>query len=123
MKLTKFSLIYLATYLTMGGVGFLFVPTAFSKLLFANPVYQEEPLRMAGMFSLLLGIVVIQIVRHEVSVLYPTSIVARVIGLIALAVLYFQTHNPMFVSLFVIVFLGFSITLFSLIKDKQPIKL
>ena len=123
MKLTRYSLIYLATYLTIGGIGFLFIPTIFSKLLFANQIYQEEPLRMAGMFSLLLGIVVIQIVRHKVSVLYPTSVFARAVGLVALAVLYVQTNNTMFVSLFVIVFVGFSLTLLSLHKHKQSVKI
>ena len=123
MKLTRYSLIYLATYLTVGGLGFLFIPTQFSKLLLSNTVYQEIPLRLAGMFSLLLGIVVIQIVRHQVMVLYPTSLLARLVGLIALAAFYFQTDNPMFVTLFVIVFIGFAATITSLLRDHQPIRL
>jgi len=121
MKLTRYSLTYLATYLTLGGLGFLFIPTQFSKLLLSNVTYQEIPMRLAGMFSLLLGIVVAQMVRHRVTVLYATSILARVIGVVALVAFYFQTHNPMFLTLFVIVIIGLSLTTYSLIKDREPV--
>jgi len=123
MKFSRYSLTYLATYLTLGGLGFLFIPTQFSKLLFSNVTYQEIPLRLAGMFSLLLGIVVVQIVRHQLEVLYPTSLVARFVGLIALLVFYFNTHNPMFLTLSVIVTIGFVATIASFILEKRQFKL
>ena len=123
MKFSRYSLTYLATYLTLGGIGFLFFPTQFSKLLLSNTAYQEIPLRLAGMFSLLLGIVVIQIVRHQLEVLYPTSLLARLIGLVALLVFYFQTHNPMFMTLSIIVFIGFAATIASFILEKRQFKL
>jgi uncharacterized protein YjeT (DUF2065 family) len=123
MKLTRLSLIYLATYLTTGGLGFFFFPTGFSRLLLSNVTYEETPIRLAGIFSTLLGIVVIQMVRHRVEVLYPTSVLARVLGLIALLSLYIVSRNPMFLSLFVIVIIGMTATIVGLMKDKQKFSL
>jgi uncharacterized protein YjeT (DUF2065 family) len=119
MKYTRFSLMYLASYLTVGGLGFLFVPTMFSKVMFANVFYEEVPLRLAGMFCLLLAIVIIQIIRLRVEVLYTTSVFARIVGLTALLYLYFSTSNSMFLTLSIIVGVGLCITTLSILKDKR----
>lgn len=119
MKITRYSLIYLASYLTFGGLGFFFFPTSFSKLLLSNAVYTEDAIRLAGIFSTLLGVIVIQIIRHKVDILYPTSVLARILGLFGLMYVYFNTKNPMFFTLSLIVTFGLIVTIFSLIKDKQ----
>jgi uncharacterized protein YjeT (DUF2065 family) len=123
MNIKRYSMMYLATYLSCAGIGFLFAPTVATRLLLSNTTYEEVPMRIAGLFALLLAIVVIQIVRYKIEVIYPTSVVARVIALIVLAVLYFQTHNPLFITLFVIVFVGVASVVVGLWKSHTEFKI
>jgi uncharacterized protein YjeT (DUF2065 family) len=123
MNIKRYSMMYLATYLSCAGLGFLLMPTLATRLLLSNTTYEEVPMRIAGLFALLLAIVVIQIVRHKIEVLYPTSVVARCIALVVLVALYFQTHNPLFITLFVIVFVGVASMMIGLWKSHTEFKI
>lgn len=111
MKLIKFSFYYIAAYLALAGVMFLFAPSWFQKLLFASEIYDAVPMRIAGMFALLLSIVIFQLGRKGLYELYKTTLFARAVALIIIVVLYFQTSNPFFLSMLAIVSVGVAVTL------------
>ena len=106
MKLIKFSFYYIAAYLGLAGVTFLFIPTQFQKLLFANQIYDPVPMHLAGMFALLLSIVVFQLARKQLFELYTTTLFARAVALVIIVVLFIQTRNPFFLSMLAIVLVG-----------------
>jgi uncharacterized protein YjeT (DUF2065 family) len=110
MHRTRLSLFYLATYLPIAGLLLLLVPDVATKLLLSNRTYDDVFTRLAGALLLALGILVIQIVRHRVEVLYPWTVVIR-IGLCAvLFALYLKTSDPFFVVIFVVVLIGLVLT-------------
>jgi len=110
MKLTRLSLYYLATYVPAAGLALLFAPDIATKLLLSNRTYDDTFERLAGAILLALGILIIQIVRHEVEALYSTTLVVRGMLLAAIAALYARTSDPFFVSLFVIIGIGVVLT-------------
>jgi len=119
MKLIKFSFYYIAAYLALAGVMFLFAPAWFQKLLFANEIYDAVPMHIAGMFALLLSIVVFQLGRKGLYELYKTTLFARAVALVVIVTLYFKTHNPFFLSMFGIVSLGVIVTLVGSYQKKS----
>jgi hypothetical protein len=119
MRLIKLSFYYISAYLGLAGITFLFIPTQFQKLLFANQIYDPIPMHIAGMFALLLSIVVFQLARKKMFEMYPTTLFARVVALIIIVSLYFQTHNPFFISMFVIVAIGMATTLLGHFQQKN----
>ncbi|MEI6660053.1 MAG: hypothetical protein WCK91_01355 [bacterium] len=122
MNLIKFSFYYIASYLGLAGVAFLLFPTQFQRLLFANQIYDTIPMNIAGMFALLLSIVVFQLARKGLFELYSTTLFARAVALIIIIYLYIQTRNPFFISMFSIVSLGVILTLIGHYnRNKTPV--
>ena len=119
MNKTRLSLYYLATYLTMGGIGFMFSPQTMLALFFSNGNYNDVILRFNGVIMLSLGILVIEIVRNQVSELYAITLIVRSIILITIVVLYFISRDPLFIALLLMVGLGFVLTLTSYILDHK----
>ena len=119
MSKTRLSLYYLATYLTVGGIGFMLVPQTMLTLFFSNGNYSNIMVRFNGVLLLSIGIFVIQLIRHRVSELYGTTLIVRTIILIALVVLYFFSRDPLMITLLVIVGLGFILTLTSYVLDHK----
>ena len=119
MSKTRLSLYYLATYLTVGGIGFMVVPQTMLTLFFSNGNYSNIMVRFNGVLLLSIGIFVIQLIRHRVSELYGTTLVIRTIILIALVVLYLFSRDPLMITLLVIVGLGFILTLTSYVLDHK----
>ena len=119
MNLTRLSLYYLATYLPVAGLALLFVPDFATKLLLSNHTYDDVFPRLAGGVLLALGVLIIQIVRNRVEVLYAWTVVVR-IGLLAVFVaLFARTSDPFFVVLFVIVGFGVAITATGYYLDRK----
>jgi hypothetical protein len=120
MKLTRISLFYLATYLPIAGLALLLVPDFATKLLLSNRTYDDDTFqRLAGGVLLALAVLIIQIVRYRVEVLYPWTLVVRA-GLLAVFVgLYARTSDPFFISLFVIVGFGVVLTLIGYFLDRR----
>jgi uncharacterized protein YjeT (DUF2065 family) len=77
MTKTRLSLFYLAGYLLPSGLGLLLAPRLTAKLLLSNAEYDTIMLRLAGMFLLGLGIIVVQLIRLRIEVLYSTTLVDR----------------------------------------------
>ena len=60
-----------------------------------------------------LEILVVQIIRHRLEVLYPTTLAIRAFFLVAIAGLYLETRDRMFILIFGVVALGVALTLTS----------
>ncbi|NIQ39756.1 MAG: hypothetical protein GTN81_14380 [Proteobacteria bacterium] len=118
MRKTGLSLFYLAGYLLVGGVGFLAFPQTVLTFFFSNGNYSNVMVRLVGILMLSLGILIVQLIRHKVEALYKTTLIVRTIILIALASFYFAYRDPLMIVLFVIVGIGFTLTLTSYLLDR-----
>jgi uncharacterized protein YjeT (DUF2065 family) len=110
MKRTHLSLYYLIGYLIPAGIALLIVPQLALKLLFSNGSYGDVMPRLVGMVLLALGILVLQLVRHRLEVLYTTVLAVRGGMLVILLGLYLYSRDPLFLSLLVVVGFGFLLT-------------
>ena len=119
MRRTRLSLFYLGTYLPIAGLALLFVPDFATKLLLSNRTYDEVFVRLAGAVLLALGILVIQIIRYRVEVLYSTTLAVRLGLLVVLLWLYALSSDPFFLVLFVVVGVGVVLTGTSYYLDRR----
>ena len=119
MQKTRLSFYYLAGYLSIGGLALLFAPAPSAKLFLSNVEYDPVMLRMNGMFMLGIAIIIIQFIRHQVTVLYSTTLVVRSLFLACLAAFYFMSSNPFFLVILAIVALGFVLTGLSYLSDRR----
>ena len=120
MKRTHLSLYYLAGYLLPAGLALVVVPRFALKLLFSNGEYGDVLPRLLGAVLIALGIIVVQIIRHQAEALYPTTLVARVILIACFVGLYLYSRDPFFISLIVIVGFGVLLTTTSYVLDRRP---
>jgi uncharacterized protein YjeT (DUF2065 family) len=102
----RLTLIYLATYLLMGGLGFLIAPALSLRLLFSNGAYDDIMPRVVGLFMFVLGGVIVQFVRARDYRYYLYIIVARCFIVLVMTALYFKARDPLFLVLDAIVLLG-----------------
>lgn len=119
MRWTRLSFCYLIGYLSLGGVGLLFAPEVALRLLGATGSYPPLLVRFLGAFMVGLGIVIGQIVRHRVEVLYPTTLIVRVVLLSTIVGLYFESRDRLFLVLAGIVALGMLLTSAGLLIDRR----
>jgi hypothetical protein len=119
MRRTHLSLYYLAGYLIPAGVLLLFVPEFATKLLLSNRTYDYAPFRLAGVLLFVIGILIVQIIRHRVEAMYTTTLVARALISATLAGLYLQTSDPFFLVILAIVLIGVALTLSSYLVDRR----
>jgi len=121
MHRTRLSLFYLAGYLIPTGLALVLAPDLVFKLLFATGQYGDAIPRLAGGLILALGIIVVQIIRHRLDVLYPTTVAVRFVLLAILGWLYARTGDPFFIAVFGVVGLGVLLTGGSLLLAmRQP---
>src|SRR5215510_7466021 len=104
--LQRLTFIYLASYLLVGGVGFLVMPELTLRLLLSNGSYGDVMPRLVGTFMVALGGVILQFVWASDYRYYRYSIVARIFIVVALTVLYFKARDPLFLMLDAIVLVG-----------------
>jgi hypothetical protein len=119
MRRTHLSLLYLAGYLLPAGLLLLLVPEFATKLLLSNRTYDYAPFRLAGVLLIVIGILIVQIIRYRLEVLYPTTLVARALISLTLAWLYLQTSDPFFLVILAIVLIGVALTLSSYLADRR----
>ncbi len=118
MNRTRLSLYYLAGYLTFAGLALLLVPSLALKLLLSNGDYGETFPRLAGMLLIGLAILITQIIRHRIEVLYPTTLVVRLFFLVVFAYLFLSSNDPFFLVVFGIVLLGVILTGYSYLTER-----
>lgn len=119
MKRTHLSLYYLAGYLLPAGTLLLLVPDVATKLLLSNRTYDDAPFRLAGVLLIGLGILVVQMIRHRLEVLYPTTILIRLLISATLIWLYLRTSDPFFLVVLLIVVIGIGLTAASFLADRR----
>jgi uncharacterized protein YjeT (DUF2065 family) len=119
MNRTRLSLYYLASYLWGGGIGLLIVPQVSATLLQSNANYPDVMLRTLGMFMIVLGIMVVQIIRHRIEILYPATLIARAFICICFIAFFFIVRDPFFLVLLGIVGLGVLLTGSSYFSEKE----
>jgi hypothetical protein len=110
MNLTRLSLYYLATYLPIAGLALLFVPDFATKLLLSNRDYDDVFPRLSGALLLVIDVLIVQIIRHRIEVLYPWTLVVRIFLLVVLAALFIKSGDPFFGVIFAIVAVGVVLT-------------
>jgi len=116
---TQLSLYYLAGYLLPAGALLLFVPEFATKLLLSNRAYDYAPFRLVGVLLIGLGIIIVQIIRHRIDVLYPTTVVVRILISATLIALYLETRDPFFLVVLAIVVIGIVLTATSFVLDRR----
>jgi uncharacterized protein YjeT (DUF2065 family) len=114
----RLSLFYLAGYLILGGLAMGVDPKLAMQLLFAEGDYGDVFPRLVGLLLLALGILVVWIIAVRAERMYPGTLVARIVILTGLAGLYFLSLDPFFVSLFVVVLIGFLLTFSCYMMDR-----
>lgn len=118
LRRTRLSLFYLAGYAIPSGIMLTLAPAFTLKLLYSNGQYSEVILRLAGVILIALGIFIAQMIRHNVTALYPTTLVVRGLILAALAWFYATTHDPFFIALTAVVGFGFLLTGYCYLADR-----
>jgi uncharacterized protein YjeT (DUF2065 family) len=119
MRRTHLSLFYLAGYLLPAGLLLLLVPEFARKLLLSNRDYDDAPFRLVGVLLMVLVIIVVQIIRHRLEVLYTTTVVARVLISLTLIAIYVETSDPFFLVVLAIVLVGIVLTALSHAADRR----
>jgi len=113
MEKTRLSLYYLASYLTVGGLGFFLFPETLLKIFLSNEIYPDAIVRLSGLLLLALGVLIIQLIRLKIEKLYPATLVARLIICTGLVFIYLDSRNPLFLVLLGIVGIGVIYTFIS----------
>ena|ERR1035437_409763 len=116
---TRMSLYYLVTYLCVTGVGLLFAPQLSLKLLLSNGHYDNTFVQFTGTFMIALGMLVAQIMRHRVEVLYPTTLFVRAFFIVVIVALFRQTNDPAFLVVLAVVVVGVVMTTTALFIDRR----
>jgi uncharacterized protein YjeT (DUF2065 family) len=119
MRWTRVSFIYLIGYLAVGGVGILLAPDFGLRLLGATGSYPSSLVRLLGAFVLALAVIVIQIARHRVEVLYPTTLLVRLVLVSATVGIYLETRDPLFLALTAIIAFGMTLTVAGMLVDRR----
>jgi len=111
MRRTRLSLFYLAGYLLPTGLLLLVAPRMTLRLLLSNGDYGSDVfVRVVGLLLLAVGLIVVQIIRYRVEVLYRTTLMVRAVFLIGFLGFYLYTRDPLFLVILGVVGLGFILT-------------
>jgi uncharacterized membrane protein len=66
--------------------------------------------RVAGLLLFGIGIIVVQIIRHRVEVLYPTTLMVRALFVVGFVAFYCTTRDPLFLVILGVLGLGVVLT-------------
>lgn len=116
---TRLSLLYLAGYLIPSGIALLVAPHLTLKLLFSNGDYGDALPRLLGAVLIVLGVIIAQIIRLRLALLYTTAIATRLLLLATLVGLYVSQGDPLFLVLFGIVAFGVLLTSMCYVLDRR----
>ncbi|MDH3710330.1 MAG: hypothetical protein OER04_10605 [Cyclobacteriaceae bacterium] len=117
---TKISLGYVAGYLIMGGLLFLWVPQTALKIFQSSGQYDDIMIRVVGLMMLGLAIVVIQVIRlNLIQEFYPTTLMLRMFLTAGMIGLYFYSGDIMFLIISGIIVLGMIMTVYFYLRDER----
>ena len=118
----RLTLIYLATYLALGGLGLLLVPDLALTLLLSNGDYGDVMPRVVGMFMLVLSGIIASFVRRADYSYYLLTILARSFIVVVLTTLYLRTRDPLFLALNAIVLIGLLPAMYvQFVRERGPV--
>lgn len=98
MERTRLSLFYLVGYLIPSGIMLLVAPHFALKLLLSNSDYGNIFPRTAGMLLIGLGIMILQMIRLRLSLLYSTTLIVRSFFFVCLLSFYMLNRDPFFLG-------------------------
>jgi hypothetical protein len=119
---TRISLLYLASYLVVIGLGLLLVPAQTLRLLLSNGAYGDTMPRLAGMLMAGLGLTIAGIMRAQAQALYPATLFVRVFFVASLIAIYAVARDPFFLTITVIVLVGMGLTFSSYLIDRSTLR-
>ena len=119
---TRISLIFVASYLLLTGLGLLAAPRVTLELLGSSVDYGAIMPRWVGMFSLALATVIAQVLRHRLTVLYPLGFFMPGAMLFGFVGLFIQSGDKMFLAIAAVVSTGVATTGVSLWLDRNHSK-
>jgi hypothetical protein len=119
MRRTNRSLIYVAAYLLGVGIFLVLDPRLALKLLLSTGEYGEILPRLAGLLFLGIGIIVVQIIRLQVTFLYPTTLAVRAVFFVGFVCLYIMSRDPLFLVLLAVLGVGMLASSISYVLDKR----
>jgi uncharacterized protein YjeT (DUF2065 family) len=108
-----------AGYLTLTGIGLAVAPQTVLRLLLSTGEYDDVFVRFSGILMIGLGIVVIQLIRHDAAALYPSTLLVRAFIWVAVVGLYLSTRDPFFLVVLVVVGAGMLWTGLSYLRERQ----
>ena len=117
MRLKRLTLIYPATILIFGGLGFALLPEFTLDLLQSNQDYGDVMPRLVGMFMVALGSLIGLFVARNDYAYYGYSIVARTGFFVFFFVLYSIDQDPLFLVFPAIVSVGLIASYFVYISE------
>jgi uncharacterized protein YjeT (DUF2065 family) len=115
---TRLCIWYVAGYLVLSGLALLFAPRAALTAMLSNADYGIVMPRWVGMLSVAMGTLVGQIVCQHVVVLYPLSFFMPAAMLVGFVGMYFQSANPLFLTVAAVVGAGVVATGVSMLAEK-----
>jgi len=115
---TRVSLGFVAMYLGVTGLGLLVAPQAALRLMGSTADYGATMPRWVGMFSVALAAVIVQVLRHRLTVLYPLGFFMPGAMLFGFAALFVQSGDALFLVVAGVVSVGVAITGASLWLDR-----
>src|SRR4051812_22622933 len=97
----------------------MFFPLQLIKLLFSNRQYDDMFPRLVGVLLLSLGIIIVQIIRLKLEVLYPTTLIVRSIITPTLFCVYLYSGDPLFLVMTGVLAFGLVLTGTCYILDRN----
>ena len=119
MKFKRASLFYLAGYLGVTGIALLAAPEESLRMLAAQRAYDPTFVSFTGAFMLAFSALVIQIIRHHIHLLYPTTIGVRLFFIACILRFYQQTADRLWLVILAVVGLGVLLTLSGFLLDRK----
>jgi uncharacterized protein YjeT (DUF2065 family) len=107
---TRFSLCYVAGYLTLSGLALVIAPKTALRFMFATHDYGEIMPRRVAKMSVAMGAFILRTVRHRLSVLYLLGFFMPLTMIPSLAGLYLMSRDPLFLTLLAVVGTGVVLT-------------
>ena len=114
----RVSLVFVAGYLLLTGLGLLIAPSITLQLLGSSADYGVVMPRWVGMFSVALAAVIAQVLRHRLAVLYPLGFFMPGAMLFGFVALFIQSDDRMFLVVAGVVSIGVLMTGLSLWLDR-----
>ena len=117
MSRARLSLLYPATYLLGSGAALLLAPKTTLRVLQSNGRYDDIFPRVAGMFLVGLGMLVVHIMRHRLEKMYIATVVVRAFFCVCLVSFHLMSRDPFFLLVVIVVGIGIALTCVGIFTD------